>query len=158
MLDRASCCKRKQMKYFNVLFPFRTSGRSDKSRTALLPIFQLGISNEGSINSEELIDIESIYCCLDALCTLGFNEVTNRLSIPFGERLLELLISCQTTKRALDYKLCWVIWRSLKTIFLGQGYSGHSKEHVHLAFRLALFGLGVPRCPATTKSMEVSIC
>ena len=125
-------------------------------------------------------DIEDLFSCVEAYYILGLSKIAMTLALLLAQKLL----SVSTGRNDLPSKNCPVFPEDRKRVELqshaawrplGQlsniTESNHISvaiksafickvlrdvhDHHHLAFKLALFGLGLPRRPASTKSQEV---
>lgn len=113
-----------------------------------------------------MLDIEDLFSCVEAYYILGLSKVAMTLALLLAQKLLSL----STGRNDQQIERNYATWRplgQLSTITESDHISVAIKsafickvlrdvdDHHHLAFELALFGIGLPRRPASTKSQEV---
>ena len=125
-------------------------------------------------------DIEDLFSCVEAYYILGLSKIAMTLALLLAQKLLSVStgrndspsrdcpVSAEGRERFEQQShAAWRPLGQLSNITESDHISVAIKsafickvlrdvhDHHHLAFKLALFGLGLPRRPASTKSQEV---
>lgn len=110
-----------------------------------------------------------LFACLEVLHTLGFAGKAQELAVVLAERLLSsytvrsqeptAAVSPSNSAGKSKRQSCLLlsfdrISEALSAAFLCQVLQENAKSH-HLAFKVALLGLAVPRSPAHSNALEV---
>eukprot|EP00794_Sanderia_malayensis_P016687 gene16687-18381_t len=140
---------------------------------------KLGIteqSNSASSNRLTLTDeadFESLYSCIEALYYFGFTSAVQDLAIHLAQRLLsrynikdnydhiQLPASSNVIGKDQDISRKFPdnsdrVSEALKVAFICKLLK-ESSENQHLAFKIAILGLGLTRYPVDSKSLEVKL-